>query len=135
MDDFLLITFTQAAASELRGKLVEQLSKRLAECPNDRHLQKQMNRVYLAQISTVHAFCGTLLREYAHEIDLPADFRTCDEQEAAALRERAMQETLEEAYVSDDSQLRAALDMLGAGRTDAGLPDVILKVYSELQCS
>lgn len=135
LDDFLLITFTQAAASELRGKLVEQLSKRLAECPNDRHLQKQMNRVYLAQISTVHAFCGTLLREYAHEIDLPADFRTCDEQEAAALRERAMQETLEEAYVSDDSQLRAALDMLGAGRTDAGLPDVILKVYSELQCS
>lgn len=135
LDDFLLITFTQAAAAELRGKLVERLSRELAVRPGDRHLQKQMNRVYLAQISTVHAFCGALLREYGHRLDLPADFRTCDEREAELLRTRAMEQTLEDAYTAGDAQILAALDMLGAGRTDAALPDIILKVYSDLQCA
>ena len=135
LDDFLLITFTQAAAAELRGKLVERLSRELALRPGDRHLQKQMNRVYLAQISTVHAFCGALLREYGHRLDLPADFRTCDEREAELLRGRAMEQTLEEAYTAGDAQILAALDMLGAGRTDAALPEVILKVHADLQLS
>lgn len=58
VDDFLMITYTQAAAAELRGKLVAALSERLAEQPENRHLQRQMSRVYLAQISTVHAFCA-----------------------------------------------------------------------------
>ncbi len=135
LDDFLLITFTQAAAAELRGKLVERLSRELAVRPGDRHLQKQMNRVYLAQISTVHAFCGALLREYGHRLDLPADFRTCDEREAELLRTRAMEQTLEDAYTAGDDRILAALDMLGAGRTDAALPEVILKVYADLQCA
>lgn len=135
LDDFLLITFTQAAAAELRGKLVRELSEQLSAHPNDRHLQKQMNRVYLAQISTVHAFCGTLLREYAHRLELPTDFHTCDEAEAQQLQEQAMQQTLEEAYKTEDAQTLAALDMLGAGRTDAQLPTVIRKVYADLQCA
>ena len=95
VDDFLMITFSTAAASELRGKLIVQLSKELAQRPDDRHLQKQMSRVYLAQISTVHSFCSSLLREYAYLLELPPDFRVCDEQEAGLLRERAMQAVLE----------------------------------------
>lgn len=136
VDDFLMITFTQAAASELRGKLIARLSERLADCPENRHLQRQMSRVYLAQISTVHAFCASLLREYAHILELPADFRVSDEQEATTLRERAMQTTLESAYtrVSQDAELAAALDMLGAGRDDRALPELILKIYAGVQC-
>lgn len=136
VDDFLMITFTQAAASELRGKLIAQLSERLADCPENRHLQRQLSRVYLAQISTVHAFCAALLREYAHILELPADFRVTDEQEAETLRERAMQSILETAYtlVSQDAELAAALDMLGAGRDDRALPELILKIYAGVQC-
>ena len=81
LDSFLMITFTEAAAAELRGKLIARLSKTLAERPDDRHLQRQMSRVYLAQISTVHAFCSAVLRDYAHKADLPADFSVCEEQE------------------------------------------------------
>ena len=94
VDDFLMITFTQAAAAELRGKLIAALSERLSEQPDNRHLQRQMSRVYLAQISTVHAFCGVILREYAHTLELPADFRICDEEEAKQLRQRALTATL-----------------------------------------
>ena len=136
VDDFLMITFTQAAAAELRGKLIAALSERLAQQPEHRHLQRQMSRVYLAQISTVHAFCSTLLREYAHVLELPSDFRVCDEQEAIRLRQRAMQSVLETAYsnLEPGSELAAALDMLGAGRDDRALAELIEKVYSAMQC-
>ncbi len=136
VDDFLMITYTQAAAAELRGKLVAALSERLAEQPENRHLQRQMSRVYLAQISTVHAFCGTLLREYAHVLELPADFRIGDEEETKQLRERAMTAALEEAYrsVSEKKSLAAALDMLGAGRDDAAIHERIERLYVSVQC-
>ncbi|MDR0889889.1 MAG: helicase-exonuclease AddAB subunit AddA [Oscillospiraceae bacterium] len=136
VDDFLMITFTKAAAQELRGKLIAQLSKRLAQQPDNRHLQKQMSRVYLAQISTVHAFCAVIVRQYAHILELPADFRVCDEQEATMLRERAMREVLDDAYTHFDRQplLRAAIDNLAPGRDDNTLPELIEKVYNDTQC-
>ena len=136
VDDFLMITFTQAAAAELRGKLIAALSELLAQKPDDRHLQRQMSRVYLAQISTVHAFCGTLLREYAHVLELPADFRVCDEEEAAQLRTRALKDTLEDAYrrVAAEPKLAATLDMLGAGRDDSAIQDLIQGLYARVQC-
>ena len=81
LDDFLIITYTKAAASELRGKIAAKLTERIALEPENRHLQKQMQRLYLTQISTVHGFCAAILKEYAYRIDLPPDFRVADETE------------------------------------------------------
>lgn len=134
VDEFLLITFTQAAAAELRGKLLAELNRRLAADPENRHLQRQLSRVYLAQISTVHSFCAALLRDYAHVLELPADFRLADEQEAAGLRERAVRAVLEEAYADPAPAVRAALDLPGAGRDDRALQELIVRVYTNLQC-
>lgn len=136
VDDFLMITFSTAAASELRGKLIAQLSMELARRPDDRHLQKQMSRVYLAQISTVHSFCSSLLREYAYLLELPPDFRVCDEQEAILLRERAMQAVLEQAYshLKETPDIADTLNMLAAGRNDRVLPELIWSVYLSVQC-
>ena len=75
IDDFLIITYTNAAAAELRAKIFAALSERLAVQPESRHLQRQLTRIYLTQISTVHAFCANILRRYAHTMDLPPDFR------------------------------------------------------------
>ncbi|MBQ3216455.1 MAG: helicase-exonuclease AddAB subunit AddA [Oscillospiraceae bacterium] len=135
LDDFLMITFTQAAAAELRGKLLEQLGKELAKHPEDRHLQGQMSRVYLAQISTVHSFCNSILREYAHFLGLPPDFSLCDEQRALPLRRRAMDLVLERAYreLEEGTDVEAALTVLGMGRNDERLPDLIWKMYGSLQ--
>ena len=79
LDDFLIITYTKAAASELRGKIAAKLTERIAREPENKHLQKQMQRLFLAKISTVHGFCGDILREYAYRLDIPADFRVADE--------------------------------------------------------
>ena len=74
IDDFLVITYTRAAAAELRARISQELSDRLAERPNDRHLRRQTTLVYKAQISTVHAFCAALLRESGHQIGLDRTF-------------------------------------------------------------
>ena len=66
IDDFLIITYTKAAAAELRSKIAAELSKRMAETPEDRHLRSQLLRVYQADIKTVDAFCTALLRENTH---------------------------------------------------------------------
>ena len=88
IDDFLIITFTKAAAAELRGRIAAELSQRVARQPENMHLRRQMMRVYQADIKTVDAFCGSLLRENIHLLppegqrSLTPDFRVLDQQEA-----------------------------------------------------
>ena len=78
LDEFLIITYTKAAASELRGKIASKLSERIAQEPENRHLQKQIQRLFLTKISTVHGFCGDLLREFTYWLDLSPDFRVAE---------------------------------------------------------
>ena len=136
LDEFLIITYTRAAASELRGKIAARIAEALAAAPDDRHLQRQLTRVYLAQISTVHSFCQTVLRQYAAEADLPADFRVADEQQAAALRAQTLRDVLSELYAQLDSEpdFAAMIDTLGYGRDDRELLDLAESSYSVMRC-
>ena len=136
LDDFLIITYTKAAASELRGKIAAKLTEQIALTPENRHLQRQMQRLYLAKISTVHAFCADILREYAYRLDVSADFRVADENECRELREAAMTRVLEKAYESVDENVdfRTFLDTQGLGRDDRLVPEILLKVYDSAQC-
>ena len=136
LDDFLIITYTKAAASELRAKIASKLSEYIALSPENRHLQRQMQRLYLAKISTVHGFCGDLLREFAYTLDLSADFRVADDFECLELQARTMERLLNEAYdhIGEDAQFRALTDSQGLGRNDRQIPDIIMKVYNAAQC-
>lgn len=136
LDDFLIITYTKAAASELRGKIATKLSERIAEDPNNRHLQQQMQRLFLTKISTVHGFCADLLRENAYRLDISADFRVGDENECRELREQAITMILDEAFqnIGSDDDLREFVDTQGLGRTDALIPDIVMKVYDSARC-
>lgn len=136
LDEFLIITYTKAAASELRGKIAAKLTERIAEEPENRHLQKQMQRLFLTKISTVHGFCGDILREYAYRLDLAADFRVGDEAECRELRETVLSDLLDRAY--DDGTMnedfRAFVDTQGLGRDDRLVPEIIEKVYDSARC-
>lgn len=136
LNEFLMITYTKAAASELRGKISAELGRRLAQSPNDRHLQHQMRLIYMTEISTVHAFCGNLLRTYGHVLDIPSDFRVAEEAESRALRERCLEQILEDAYgrMQDDPLLRKAVDVLGYGRDDRGISGAVQTLYQAAQC-
>jgi len=136
MDDFLIITYTKAAAAELRGKIAARISQAIAENPGNRHLQKQMQRLYLAKISTVHGFCADILREQAYRLDIPGDFRVADEKECLQLQMRAMEQVLEEAYAEAEhnGDFRAFIDTQGLGRDDRQIPEIILQVYQSAKC-
>ena len=136
VDEFLIITYTKAAAAELRGKISSALAERLAKEPGSRHLQKQFSRIYLAKISTVHAFCGDILREYAYRLNIPSDFRIAETSECGELRQRAMDQVMEEAYrrIGSDEDLQELLDTLGAGRTDHAVSAIVADVYDKVQC-
>lgn len=136
IDDFLMITYTKAAASELRGKIASKLSEKIAEDPGNLHLQRQLQRLYLTKISTVHSFCSDILREYAYQLDLSGDFRVGDENECVQLRMKALDQVLEEAYetASDDPDFTAFVDTQGLGRSDALVPEIIQKVYDAARC-
>ncbi len=136
LDEFLIITYTKAAASELRGKIAAKLNEKIAEQPENRHLQQQLQRLHLTKISTVHSFCSDILREYAYILDIPADFRVADEDESLELQSRVLQTLLEEAYsqIHTDPDLCAFVDTQGFGRDDRRIPEIILKVYQSAFC-
>ncbi len=140
VDDFLIITYTRAAAAELRGKIAAELSRRVGENPADAHLRRQLLRVYQADIKTVDAFCTALLRENTHllarEEDrhaLTPDFRVLDDSEAALIRRRVLDRTLSGFYESLTPGGEQLADTLGAGRDDSALAELVLDLYDKLQ--
>ena len=140
VDDFLIITYTRAAAAELRGKIAAELSRRVGENPLDTHLRRQLLRVYQADIKTVDAFCAALLRENTHllarEEDrhaLTPDFRILDDGEAALIRRRVLDRTLSRFYEDLTPGGGQLADTLGAGRDDSALAALVLELYDKLQ--
>ncbi len=136
IDDFLIITYTKAAASELRAKIAKRLTQCVADAPDSRHLHRQMQRLYLAKISTVHAFCADILRENAYQLDISADFRVADERECAQLQLQVMEKLLDRVYddVALDGDFQAFFETQGFGRDDRLVPQIILQVYQASRC-
>ena len=135
IDRFLVITYTKAAAAELRGRIVEELSDRLSRRPTDGHLRRQAALVYKTQISTIHAFCAQLLRERGQEADVDPDFRLCDEGEAGILMLRALNDVLDARYedISEGSDFAKLVDTMSAGRDDSRLVQIVLDIRGRVQ--
>ena len=139
VDDFLIITYTRAAAAELRERIAQELTERMAEHPGDRHLQRQLMLVYQADIKTIDAFCTNILRENVHllniegERGLTADFRVLDETEAALLRRRVLPRVLERFYADLTPGAAMLADAFGFGRDDRGLEELVLELYAKIQ--
>ncbi len=130
--EFLIITFTNAAASELRGKISEAIAKALSDDPDNRHLQRQLNLVSLAHISTVHAFCGSLIRQYGYLLEIPSDFSMLEDPQREEMLSRILEDILDEAYEKKEPGFLLLADTLGAGRNDNGLVDLVKAVFEKL---
>ncbi len=136
IDDFLIITYTKAAAAELRSKIADVLNERIAASPENRHLRNQLQRLYLAKISTVHSFCAELLREQAYRLDIPADFRIAEEKETDILRQQVLDRVLDDAYGAEimDPDFQAFIDSQEMGKTDRNLAVIILNLFDIASC-
>ena len=139
IDEFLIITYTKAAAAELRGKIAAEIAKRVAENPENAHLRRQMFRVYQADIRTVDGFCADILRQNIHllpavgEYSLTPDFRVLDEQEAELFRQRVLEKVMEGFYQRMDGQDEQLAETLGAGRDDRRLTALVLNLHQKVQ--
>ena len=135
IDRFLVITYTKAAAAELRERIAQELTDRLAQTPGDRHLRRQTTLVYQAQISTVHSFCSALLRESGYLLDLPADMRLCDEMEGRILMRQTLDSIIDSRYagLESESPFAQLVDTLGAGRDDSRLVEIVLDIFQRVQ--
>ena len=98
VDRLLVVTFTKAAAAEMRERIAAGIAARLAENPESEHLQRQAALLHNAQITTIHSFCQYVIRNYFQQIDLDPSFRIGDEGELKLLKGEVLKELLEECY-------------------------------------
>ena len=136
LDRFLIITFTRAAAGELRGRIMEELAQRLAREPGNLRLRRQNALCSRAQIGTIHSFCASLLRENCHLLGLSPDFKIVDEERAEAMKQAALERLLEKRYEDPEScpGFLTLADTVGAGRSDERLAALVLSLHSRMQC-
>ena len=133
IDRFLLVTYTNAAASEMRSKIALAMTKKLALEPNDTRLRRQLMLIHKAQITTVHSFCLNIIREQCSFIGLNPDFRIADEGEVAEIKQEAVEIALENGYESGDKGFLLLSDLLSVGRDDKRLSDVVLEIFDKIQ--
>ena len=133
IDRLLLVTFTNAAAAEMRERIGAALAQAAARDPQDTRLRRQLFLVHRAKITTVHALCLSLAREQAAALGIAPDFRLMDAQEGKILRAEVLEEVLDAAYERGDAGFFALCDLLTAGRDDKKLGDVILSTYEKIQ--
>ncbi len=126
---FLMITYTNAAASELREKILTALSARTAGASKDAYIRRQLTLAHSANVSTIHAFCTRILRIHGHIIGLPGDFKILDESEGSVLRTELCNDVIEECY-GEEWFLPAANALFG-DRDDRELGETVLMLYNK----
>lgn len=129
IDHLLIVTFTNAAAAEMRERIGNAIEKALDEQPGDEHLLRQLTLIHNAQITTIDSFCLYVVRNHFHEIDLEPNFRIGDEGELKLLREDVLGRVLEQNYEEPSEVFSDFVEGYASGRTDAALNEMILQLY------
>ncbi len=133
INEFLIVTFTNAAATEMKGKIYSAITDKLIKNPYNRRLRRQLSLLADAQINTVHGFCQSLLREHFEMCHLAPDFRIADDQEAKTLEETTLDSLIEEMYTEGNQDFLSLVDVLSAERDDRNFVAVILDMYKKLR--
>jgi ATP-dependent helicase/nuclease subunit A len=129
VDRLLVVTFTNAAATEMRERVGIALVKELEKRPHSTYLQRQLTLLSSASIMTLHAFCLDVLRQYYYCIDLDPGFKMASNTETALLRTQTLEEVFEQRYAADDKDFLMLVEMYGGTRDDLKLGDMVLNLY------
>lgn len=130
VDELLVVTFTNAAAAEMRHRMAEALEEEIVKKPESVHLRRQLSLLNKAQISTLHSFCQHVVRQYAYLLDIDPGFRIADSTEAALLRDDTIGDVLEEAYGAENPEAMYRLaDSFTSDRSDQSIEKLIDRLY------
>ena len=129
VDRLLIVTFTEAAAAEMKERIRLAIEKKLMEYPDNEHLKQQATLIHNAQITTIHSFCLSVIRDHFHAIDIDPGFRIGEEGELKLLRHDVLEEVLEEKYQEGSKRFLDFASGYSTGRNDKKIEDLILKIY------
>ena len=129
IDRLLIMTFTRAAAGEMKERISAVIEKALGEDPDNEHLQRQTTLLHTAQITTIDGFCAYIIRNYFHLIGLDPGYRTADEGELKLLKGDVVKALLEEHYAQKDEKFQKFVECFATGKSDENLGDLIQKLY------
>ena len=129
VDRLLIVTYTEAAAAEMKERIGAAVEKLLEAHPGDAHLERQATLIYSAQITTIHSFCLSVIRDHFHVIGIDPGFRIAEEGELKLLKQDVMDELLEACYASGEEDFLEFTERFGTGRNDRKIEGIILKMY------
>ncbi len=130
IDRILVVTFTNAAAAEMRQRIGDAIVKLLNSDKNQENLRRQLTLLTRANITTIHSFCLDVIRNNFHQLDIDPGFRIADETETTLIKLEALEELLEDKYESSDNQnFLRLLECFGGNIDDRKLADIILELY------
>ena len=129
IDQLLVVTFTNAAAGQMKERIGRQIAAKLEEDPKDKNLKRQEDLLPHAKIMTIDSFCLYVVRNYFSFLDLDPDFRIGDEGELKLLKEKVMKEFLEEKYKEASPDFLLFVESYAEGKGDGGIPEYIEKLY------
>ena len=129
IDRLLVVTFTSAAAAEMRERIAAAISRSLEANPNSKVLQRQLTLLSRANITTMHSFCLDVIKNYYHVIDLDPTFRIADETENTLLKLEVINDMFEDYYESENIGFRNLIEAYSGSRDDQRLKDIILDLY------
>ena len=135
IDKLLVVTFTNAAASEMRERVLEAIYKKLDEEPDNDNLQKQIILLGKSNICTIHSFCLDVIKNNFFEIDLSANFRIGTEEEIELLKQEVLEDIFEKLYEDEDEEFSKLVDTYTGYRGDEALKEIVLSIHRFMQSS
>ncbi|MBR2724906.1 MAG: UvrD-helicase domain-containing protein, partial [Ruminococcus sp.] len=133
IERLLIVTYTRAAAAELKERISKTLGKLISEHPDNKWYRRQLMYLPRAHISTVDSFCGDIVREFFQEIDAPSDYRIADNNELAIYVEDAFDKTLEHFYAEGSADFSRLIETFTTVKTDRNLKDIVKSLYDFLR--
>ncbi len=129
IDRLLVVTFTNAAAAEMKERIRKAIDDRLMADSDDAVLQRQAALIHNAQITTIHSFCLSVIRENFQSLPIDPSFRIAEEAELTLLKSDVLEELLEEYYEEGSEDFLAFSEGFGGGKTDIGMEELILNIH------
>ena len=129
IDRLLIVTFTNAAASEMRQRILEALYAKIEEDYEDDNLKRQIILLNRSNISTIHSFCLEIIKNYFYEIGISSSFRIGDTSEIELLKQETLEEIFEELYEENSEEFVKLVDIYGGYRNDETLKKLIMKMF------
>lgn len=129
IDHLLVVTFTNAAAAQMRERIGKALDEKLLKNPGDSHLQKQLSLLQSAQITTIHSFCLNVIRNYFHRIELDPSFKIAEESEVTLMKSDVIAEVLERFYEEGREDFHAFIESYSYSKSDTPVEELISQLY------